>query len=55
MDDLIGTQTPRRRLTDPAEAIRALERAVPGLAGLRRPVPASVDWATLEDGLGTVL
>ncbi|MGY0058859.1 SMI1/KNR4 family protein [Streptomyces sp. LZ34] len=54
-DDLIGTQTPARRLTDPDEAIAALERAVPGLAAHRRPEPVVPDWAVLEDGLGTAL
>jgi hypothetical protein len=54
-DDLIGTQTPARRITGPAEAVGALERAVPGLAGHRRPAPAVIDWALLEDGLGTAL
>ncbi|NYI08269.1 SMI1/KNR4 family protein [Allostreptomyces psammosilenae] len=55
MDELIGTQAPRRRITDPAEAVRALERAVPGLAAYRRPEPAVLDWALLEDALGTPL
>ncbi|MDW6060293.1 SMI1/KNR4 family protein [Streptomyces sp. FXJ1.4098] len=54
-DDLIGTQTPARRLTDPDEAIAALERAVPGLAAHRRPEPVALDWAVLEEGLGTTL
>ena len=54
-DDLIGTQTPARRVTEPAEAVGALERAVPGLAGHRRPAPALLDWTLLEDGLGTAL
>ena len=54
-EDLIGTQAPRRRITDPGEAIAALERAVPGLVENRRSVPAAIDWALLEDGLGTVL
>lgn len=54
-DDLIGTQTPARRLTDPDEAIAALERAVPGLAAHRRPEPVALDWAVLEEGLGTAL
>ncbi|MDT0545755.1 SMI1/KNR4 family protein [Streptomyces lonegramiae] len=54
-DDLIGTQTPVRRLTDPDEAIAALERAVPGLAAHRRPEPVAIDWAVLEEGLGTPL
>jgi hypothetical protein len=55
MDDPIGTQTPGRRITDPAASLRALERAVPGLVGLRRPEPATLDWASLEGGLGTAL
>jgi hypothetical protein len=54
-DDLIGTQTPARRLTEPDEAIAALERAVPGLTAHRRPEPAALDWAVLEEGLGTAL
>ncbi|MEV5507918.1 hypothetical protein [Streptomyces orinoci] len=29
MDDLIGTQTPTRRIADPAEAVGLLERALP--------------------------
>ncbi|MFE9623595.1 SMI1/KNR4 family protein [Streptomyces sp. NPDC006527] len=54
-DDLIGTQAPTRRITDPEVAVAALERAVPGLAGHRRSEPAVVDWAVIEDGLGTAL
>ncbi|MFE0450982.1 SMI1/KNR4 family protein [Streptomyces sp. NPDC058914] len=54
-DDLIGTQTPTRRITDPEAAIAALERAVPGLADHRRSEPAVLDWAVIEDGLGTAL
>ncbi|WP_437074332.1 SMI1/KNR4 family protein [Streptomyces sp. enrichment culture] len=54
-DDLIGTQRPTRRITEPDEAIAALERAVPGLTNHRRPAPAVLDWAVLEDGLGTAL
>ncbi|TGB02603.1 SMI1/KNR4 family protein [Streptomyces palmae] len=51
----MGIQAPERRITDPEEAIAALERAVPGLVEHRRPAPASVDWRLLEDGLGTPL
>ncbi|MGW0731177.1 SMI1/KNR4 family protein [Streptomyces sp. NPDC002851] len=54
-DDLIGTQTPIRRILEPDEAVAALERAVPGLVEHRRPEPAAIDWALLEGGLGTVL
>lgn len=54
-DDLIGTQTPARRIDDPDEAIAVLERAVPGLLPHRRPEAAAVDWAMIESGLGTVL
>ncbi|MQY15013.1 hypothetical protein SRB5_51900 [Streptomyces sp. RB5] len=54
-DDLIGTQTPSRRITDPQEAVAELERAVPGLSELRRPEPAAIGWPVLEDGLGTAL
>ncbi|MFB6837579.1 SMI1/KNR4 family protein [Streptomyces sp. NPDC056361] len=54
-DDLIGTQTPAQRITDPEQAIEALERAVPGLADHHRPERAVIDWAVLEDGLGTAL
>ncbi|MEU2490770.1 SMI1/KNR4 family protein [Streptomyces sp. NPDC007883] len=54
-DELIGTQTPARRITDPQEALAALESAVPGLRGLRRAEPVVPDRAVLEDGLGTAL
>ncbi|TVL91078.1 SMI1/KNR4 family protein [Streptomyces sp. SAJ15] len=54
-DDLIGTQTPKRRITDPAEALAALELALPGLTALRRPEPAELDWAVVEEGLGSGL
>ncbi|MEU2110201.1 SMI1/KNR4 family protein [Streptomyces sp. NPDC019507] len=54
-DELIGAQTPTRRITDPQEALAALESAVPGLRGLRRAEPLVPDWAVLEDGLGTAL
>lgn len=54
-DDLIGTQTPMRRITEPEEAIAVLERAVPGLTDHRRSEPAALDWALLEEGLGTTL
>lgn len=53
--ELIDKQTPKRRITDPAEALAALERAVPGLAGMRRSAPAALDWAFVEDSLGTAL
>ncbi|GAA1246792.1 hypothetical protein GCM10009665_42160 [Kitasatospora nipponensis] len=55
MDDFAGTQAPIRRLTDPAGAIAALELAVPGMASLRRPTPAAIDWAVLEADLGVAL
>ncbi|WP_285740894.1 SMI1/KNR4 family protein [Kitasatospora phosalacinea] len=55
MDDLVGTQAPCRRLTVPNEAVVELERAVPGLASHRLPVPQSFDWSRLEGELGTAL
>ncbi|MEU2249339.1 SMI1/KNR4 family protein [Streptomyces sp. NPDC019224] len=55
MDDLVGTQTPARRLTDPAEAVAELERVLPGLAAHRLPTPPGVDWPRLEAALGTAL
>ncbi|WP_330309837.1 MULTISPECIES: SMI1/KNR4 family protein [unclassified Streptomyces] len=54
-DDLIGTQTPKRRITDPGEALATLERAVPGLTEHRRSEPAVLDWAVIEESLGTAL
>ncbi|MET8568979.1 SMI1/KNR4 family protein [Streptomyces sp. NPDC004783] len=51
----IDAQTPRRRITDPAEALAALERAVPNLVGIRRSVPAALDWDLVEESLGTTL
>lgn len=53
--NLIGTQTPVRRILDPDEAIAALESVVPGLFDHRRPQPAELDWALIENGLGTSL
>ncbi|WP_035838893.1 SMI1/KNR4 family protein [Kitasatospora azatica] len=55
MDDFAGTQAPIRRLTDPAEAIAALELAVPGMSSVRLPVPAVIDWPVLEAELGIAL
>ncbi|WP_031068928.1 SMI1/KNR4 family protein [Streptomyces sp. NRRL WC-3742] len=55
MDDLAGTQAPARRLTDPAEAVAALEAAVPSLAELRLPEPERIDWQAVESELGTGL
>lgn len=55
MDDFAGTQTPVRRLTDPAEAITALELAVPGMTSLRLPAPQAIDWPALEAELGVAL
>lgn len=52
MDDLIGTQTPRRRLHAPVDAVEELERAVPELVGHRRSVPVGIDWAVVEADLG---
>ncbi|ORT57157.1 hypothetical protein BKD26_26035 [Streptomyces sp. CB03238] len=49
------TQSPKRRITDPAEALAALERAIPGLADHRRAEPAALDWALIEESLGTAL
>ncbi|MBM9623979.1 SMI1/KNR4 family protein [Streptomyces zhihengii] len=54
-DDLVGIQTPQRRIADPEEALALLERAVPGLADLRRRAGAVIDWAGLEESLGTGL
>lgn len=56
MDDaLVGTQAPGRRLVDAAEAVAELERVLPGLAALRLRTAPGVDWARLEDALGTAL
>ncbi|MFG3055461.1 SMI1/KNR4 family protein [Kitasatospora sp. NPDC048239] len=55
MDDFAGTQAPIRRLTDPAEAVAALESAVPSLASLRLPAARNVDWRQVETELGTAL
>ncbi|MFF3071339.1 SMI1/KNR4 family protein [Kitasatospora sp. NPDC057936] len=55
MDDLAGTQAPLRQLTDPSEALAALERAVPDLARLRLPEPRSIDWRLVEADLGVGL
>ncbi|GLW56042.1 hypothetical protein [Kitasatospora phosalacinea] len=55
MDDLIGTQSPARRLTDPDEALAAFEGSSPEFAALRRPEPAALDWATVAEGLETEL
>ncbi|MFF7459657.1 SMI1/KNR4 family protein [Kitasatospora sp. NPDC008115] len=55
MDDFAGTQAPIHRLADPAEAVAALESAVPGLVSLRLPEPRNVDWRLVEAGLGTAL
>ncbi|MGK5521004.1 hypothetical protein ACSNN9_16825 [Micromonospora sp. URMC 107] len=55
MEDLIGTQAPQQRITDPAAAVHALERAIPCLPQHRRPEPAAVDWPLLEEGLSTRL
>ncbi|MFD0369626.1 SMI1/KNR4 family protein [Streptomyces sp. NPDC127114] len=54
-NDLVSTQTPLRRITDPEEALALLERAVPGLTDLRRPARAVIDWIGFEQGLGTPL
>ncbi|MGW8952169.1 SMI1/KNR4 family protein [Streptomyces sp. NPDC055709] len=54
-DALIETRTPKRRITDPAEALAALERAIPNLVDYRRPAPAVLDWALVEEALGTTL
>ncbi|WP_240140161.1 hypothetical protein [Streptomyces sp. MUM 178J] len=54
-DDLIGAQTPERRITDPEEALRLLEQVLPDLAAHRRPQPAAIDWALVESRLGTAL
>ncbi|KES06642.1 hypothetical protein BU52_12715 [Streptomyces toyocaensis] len=55
MDALIGTQVPHRRLTDPASALAALERAAPELARCRRTAPAGIDWTQVEECLGVAL
>ncbi|MFI0941612.1 SMI1/KNR4 family protein [Streptomyces sp. NPDC021020] len=54
-DEPIDTQNPRRRVTNPQEALALLEGAVPGLTELRRPARAVVDWEGFEKGLGTRL
>ncbi|MFF4148291.1 SMI1/KNR4 family protein [Streptomyces sp. NPDC001698] len=54
-DDLVGTQTPQRRITDPEEALALLERAVPGLTDLRRSTQAVIDWPGFEESLDTEL
>ncbi|GAV38838.1 SMI1/KNR4 family protein [Streptomyces acidiscabies] len=54
MEDLIGTQHPDRHLA-PAEAIAALEAAVPGLTYHRRTSATPPDWARIEGTLGTRL
>ncbi|MGJ5892869.1 SMI1/KNR4 family protein [Streptomyces sp. V2] len=51
MDDLIGTQHPARHLA-PAEAVTALETAVPNLAHHRRTTPTPPDWTRIENTLG---
>ncbi|GHG04590.1 SMI1/KNR4 family protein [Streptomyces filamentosus] len=55
MDELMGTQAPPRRIQDPVEALTVFEQAWSELTVLRRPVPAKVDWAAVESGLGTAL
>lgn len=55
MEELIGIQAPRHRITDPVLVVRRLERAIPGLAEHRRPAPATVDWLLLEKALSTCL
>ncbi|MFJ1708642.1 SMI1/KNR4 family protein [Kitasatospora sp. NPDC088346] len=55
MDHLVGTQSPPRRPAGPADAVAALERALPGLAGLRLPAPRGIDWSGLEAELGVGL
>ncbi|MGC5412546.1 SMI1/KNR4 family protein, partial [Streptomyces sp. DT225] len=54
-DDLVGTQAPARRLTDPAGSLAELERVLPALAAHRLPAPPGVDWPRLEAALGTAL
>ncbi|MFG2310279.1 SMI1/KNR4 family protein [Streptomyces sp. NPDC048566] len=54
-DDLIGTQAPRTRITDPAEAVHRLEQAVPELTRHRRLEPAPINWSLMEEDLGTAL
>ncbi|MER7738335.1 SMI1/KNR4 family protein [Streptomyces sp. NPDC096538] len=55
MDDLIGTQAPGCRMTDPAESVAELERLLPGLVAHRPPTPMAIDWPRLESVLGTAL
>ncbi|MEK2490444.1 SMI1/KNR4 family protein [Kitasatospora purpeofusca] len=55
MEDLAGTQVPVRRLLDPAEAVAALENAVPNLAPLRLREARNVNWPRVEAELGTAL
>ncbi|MFE0604953.1 hypothetical protein ACFW2T_25665 [Streptomyces sp. NPDC058892] len=52
MEELIGTQRPTHRMLDPAGAMAALERAVPGLVALRRQKPADFDWRAIEAEVG---
>ncbi|MFI1170098.1 SMI1/KNR4 family protein [Streptomyces melanogenes] len=53
--DAIQEQAAPLRLTDPYEALSALEAAVPGMAALRRAEPARFNWAAAEACLGTAL
>ncbi|MEU6645507.1 hypothetical protein ABZ863_23550 [Saccharomonospora sp. NPDC046836] len=55
MDEFVGAQRPAQLITDPAEALRALEAVVPNLPAARRPEPAVLDWALIEGNLGTSL
>ncbi|MER7340870.1 SMI1/KNR4 family protein [Streptomyces sp. NPDC000075] len=55
MDALLGTQVPHQRLTDPASAVAALERAAPELVRFRRTAPAGIRWAQVEEHLGVGL
>ncbi|PKV82907.1 hypothetical protein BX283_0376 [Streptomyces sp. TLI_146] len=51
----IPEQAAALRLTDPYQALSALEAAVPGMASLRRAEPTRFDWAAVESGLGAAL
>ncbi|WP_377267902.1 SMI1/KNR4 family protein [Peterkaempfera sp. SMS 1(5)a] len=55
MDDLVGTQAPRRRLHDPTEALAEVERALPGMVERRRSTPKAINWVAVQTDLGTDL
>ncbi|MFE9462971.1 SMI1/KNR4 family protein [Streptomyces virginiae] len=53
-DAPIETQTPKRRITVRQRLLQRLS-AIPGLADSRRSAPAALDWALVEESLGTAL